>query len=151
MKVVLHAAQFSKPFGIVCSIVTGSGYSHASIIDNKGEHYDTTLTRGHFGKAKPLSSEPEREMIIIDIPERDPQEFIQSTLGKKYDTLGLIFWMFKKQNPKKYYCFESVNECLKSVDINLELGKNISAKTILDALLKKGYKAQITKGKHYHD
>ncbi len=149
MKIVLHAAQFDKPFGVICSVITLSGYSHASIIDNHGIHWDSTFTRGKFGRAKPLNYQPEREIVVIDIPNVDPSEFIRATTNKKYDTIGLIFWPFKKQDPDKYYCFEAANECLKSVGIDLKLGKHISGKTILNGLLKKGYNAKITKGKYY--
>lgn len=149
MKIVLHAAQFNSPFGILCSAVTLSGYSHGSIVANDGQCWDTTFKRGGFGKTDIISCEPEREIIIVDIPNVDPSEFLECNAGRKYDVMGLLLWPWRKENPNNWYCFEAINECLKHVGIDLNLGKSVSAKTILNGLLAIGYKAHITKGKHY--
>lgn len=149
MRIVLHETRFNSLFGVVCSLATLSGYSHGSIIDNAGQRWDTTLKRGRFGKTDPLSSEPDREIIVIDIPGVDPAEFLAANKGKKYDALGLVLWPWRREDPGNWYCFEALDRCLKFVNIDLNLGKAISAKTILAGLLDQGYIASITKGRYY--
>lgn len=149
MKIVLHAARFNSPFGLVCSLVTLSGYSHGSIIDNRGQRWDTTFVRGYFEKAPRLACEPDREVVIVDIPDADPAEFLAANRGRKYDAVGLLLWPWRKENPRDWYCFEALDRCLASVGIELDLGKAVSAKTILAALLERGYTATITRGRYY--
>ena len=149
MRIVLHEARFNSLFGVACSLFTLSGYSHGSIIDNDGQRWDTTFKRGYFDKAPSLCSEPEREIIVIDIPQLDPAQFLADNVGRKYDALGLLLWPWRRENPVNWYCFEALNDCLKSGGIDLQLGKAISAKTILAELLKRGYTATITRGRYY--
>ena len=149
MKIVLHEAKFDSLFGVLCSVLTLSGYSHGSIIDNYGQRWDTTFKRGRFSITDSLCNEPDRKVIIIDIPDRDPGEFLALNHGRKYDAMGLILWPWRKENPDRWYCFESLDRCLAAVGVNLNLRKEISAKTILNALLSQGYRATITKGRYY--
>ena len=149
MKIVLHSAKFSSPFGLLCSLMTGSGYSHASVIDNHDKRWDTTLSRGSFDVTDSLRNEPDREITIVDIPDKNPSEFLKNSIGRKYDVKGLMLWPFRSEDPDRWYCFEAVYCCLKSVGIDLHLGKRKSGKNILDGLLSLGYKATTTKGKHY--
>lgn len=148
MRIVLHEARFNSLFGVVCSLATLSGYSHGSIVDNTGQRWDTTFKRGWFGKTAPVTSEPDREIIVIDIPDADPAEFLEANIGRKYDALGLVLWPWRRENPDNWYCFEALDRCLKSVGIDLKLGKSVSAKTILAGLLDLGYTASITRGKY---
>lgn len=149
MKIVLHAAEFNNLFGVVCSLVTLSGYSHASIIDDEGRRWDTTFLRGYFDIAPSLSDEPDREIVIVDIPAKNPLTAIQRLRGSRYDVIGLLFWPFRKECTDRLYCFEAVDEVLKAAGINLSMGKKKSGGLILDGLLKLGFKAYITKGRYY--
>lgn len=148
MKIVLHAAKFNSLFGVMCSLVTVSGYSHASIINNDGQRWDTTFSRGHFDVALPLTDEPEREVVIIDMPDLDPSSVVRRLRGNRYDTMGLLLWPWRKERTGRLYCFEAIDEVLKAVGINLAMGKRKSGGLILDRLLKHGFTAEITKGKY---
>lgn len=148
MKVILHEAMFSSAFGLFCSFFTLSGYSHASVIDNDGQVWDTTLSRGFFDKAEPLSCDPDREVIIIDLPDFDPSAFLAENAGRRYDLLGLAFWPWRRQNPERWYCFEAVGNCLASVGVDIQPKEWVSAKTLLNTLLKRGYTATVTRGRY---
>lgn len=93
MRIILHEARLNSPFGVVCSLVTLTAYSRGSIIDNDGVRWDTTFKRGELNKAAPLSFEPDREIIVIDIPDVDPAEFLAANTGREYDTSALNPWV----------------------------------------------------------
>lgn len=149
MQVVLHAAKLNSLFGVVCSLATLSGYSHASVIDNEGRRWDTTLERGYFCRTSDLALEPDREVVIIDLPGVDPGPFLHANVGREYDALGLLLWPWRRQNPARWYCFEAVDCCLMAAGVDLQLGGRLSAKALLDGLLAAGYSAEVTKGRYY--
>tara|TARA_R110002153_G_C13332612_1_gene498599 strand:- start:19460 stop:19909 length:450 start_codon:yes stop_codon:yes gene_type:complete len=145
MKVVIYEKN-NTFFSVVCSLITGSGYSHGSIY-NDGKLYDTTFLRGHFASVNGIK--PTRKVSICDI-EGDCAEWINDNLGVKYDTLGLLFWYFGISFAHKLYCFEVVDEALKSLGIDLNLGIKKDGGTIIDKLLDEGYEVAVMRGKDFN-
>jgi hypothetical protein len=146
MKVVIYEKN-NTLFSVVCSIVTGSGYSHGSIFNN-GRLYDTTFLRGHFSEVD--SIKPERKVSVCEI-DGDCDEWIKGNMGVKYDTLGLLFWYFGIAFAHKLYCFEVVDEALKSIGVNLNLGIKKDGGTIIDKLLEKGCSVKVMRGKDFNE
>lgn len=151
MKVILHEAKFNTLFGAVYSLLTLSGYSHGSVIDNQGQQWDTTLTRGAFSPVALPSSDPDREIIVIDMPDLNADVFIRCNEGRRYDALGLFLWPWRREDPAAWYCFEAVGKCLQAAGLDIKREESVSAKTLLNALLKRGYTATITRGRYYLD
>jgi hypothetical protein len=139
MKIVFQQADFRSLFGLLCSFVTMSPYSHGSIFDSKGGMWDTTMSRGWFAQDATYKKNPSRGIITFDFPHCDPSDFLEQMTGAEYDVKGLLLWPWKKHSQKKYTCFEANYECLKWFDIiNTDLSP-ISAKTIIKELVRLGH------------
>ena len=154
MKVVVHQASFGTWFSfetwfsVICSLMTLSNYSHASIIDNRGKRWDASFKRGWFGVAAALNRASKRVIAVIDLPDKDCEQFCREKLYTRYDTWGVALWPFAIQQSNKMYCFEVVDEALKAAGIDLKLGKRPSGKRILRAFEALGYEINyMTEGK----
>lgn len=147
MKVVVYETDYSSLFSIICSLVTMSGYSHAAII-NGGVVYDTTFLRGCLNIADKVK--PSRNVVVIDVG-GDCNQWLEDNFLNPYDTFGLLLWPLGIENKKKMYCFEVVTGSLKSIGIDLGMGKRKSGGKIIDALLNKGYKAELMTGKQLNE
>lgn len=149
MKVVLYDVQYNKLYSLVTAIVTGCGISHVSFIED-GVNYDTTFSRGFFGKATAVEDFPERLVTVFDLPEVSAKEFIAKHMGTKYDAIGLCLWVFGIQSKTKYYCFETVAEVLEqnSMKMPLKYKNRVSGKDISDFLTDLGYVGKRTKIKN---
>lgn len=140
MKVVLYNTQFSKPFSVLCTLVTAYPLSHAAIIQDN-VLYDTTATTGKFQEAE--VKYPERMVTVYDFPEIDATEFIKSYYGNGYDYLGLITYPLKliKSNlgnmKDRMYCFEVVAKLLARNNYpEFTPGDHISGREIVRILMK---------------
>jgi hypothetical protein len=144
MKVVIFDVKYSSIFSILCALVTGQSSSHAAIIHD-GDMYDTTLTRGHFGKASAdeAARGGHRQVTVFDIPDVDAGEWIKGHLGVGYDYIGLAFWPFDLEDDTRTYCFQAVSQCLQSLGIGTYPNR-VSAKHLFYTLMEKGYKAERT-------
>lgn len=147
MKVVIFEAQMRSLFSVLCSIVTGSGYSHGAIF-HQGVLYDTTMTRGYFDIDGTV--EDDRLVVCFDI-NVNPEKWINSNRKVEYDLFGLIFWIFGVQSSNKIYCFSAIDECLKSVGVDLKLGWRKDGGTIIDRLIALGYEAEVLTGKKFNE
>ena len=119
MQIILHDIKWRDPFSILTAIVTKASYAHGSIMQD-GVVYDTTVTRGSLGIAKPLNTQGKREVTIIDLPDIDAKAWYDENAGKKYDMIGLIFFPLNVHTKDKWYCFEACSACLREngVEIN---------------------------------
>ena len=115
--VILFDINYKDPFSILCSIVTGSSYSHSAVrIGNK--EYDNTFLRGHFSKLDITEKHPpKREVTLIRIKGVTGFEWLKSIKSSplfpiKYDVWGLLMYPFGVHTKDKEYCFEAVNNCL---------------------------------------
>lgn len=149
MKVVLYDVQYNKLYSIVTAIVTGCGISHASFIED-GVNYDTTFSRGYFGKATAVEDFPDRLVTVFDLPDVTAEQFIQQNIGTKYDAVGLCLWLFGIQSKTKYYCFETVLEVLRlnGIKVPQKYKNRVSGKDLIDCLTDLGYVGQRTKIKY---
>jgi hypothetical protein len=68
---------------------------------------------------------------------------VRANIGRRYDLAGLLLWPFKKQSRGKLYCFEAVDEALKSVGVDLGMGKLKSGKLILEGLYSAGHSIRL--------
>ena len=128
MKFVFHAADFTKPFGVVCSILTSGPWSHGSFITNSGNHYDTTASRGFLGVRVP---QPNRRCVVYDVPEFVlTDEDLSPFIGTKYDLLGLLFYPWGAQDGSKLFCFESQVVAAKLAGLKMDIGKPSPLKMI---------------------
>jgi len=105
-------ASNNKPFSIAIKLFTLSGWCHCGIMD--GNHViDATLATG-------VRKTPFQEwrkqydyFVIVDMPVKDGHdaiEFARKQLGKKYDPLGIISLVFRRniENREKWFCSELV-------------------------------------------
>ena len=121
MQIILHDIKWRDPFSILTAIVTKASYAHGSIMQD-GHVYDTTVTRGYLGEAKPLSKQGKREVTVIDLPDIDATSWYAEHVGKKYDMIGLLFWPLDVHTKSKWYCFEACAAALREngIEINPE-------------------------------
>lgn len=147
MKVVIYETKWRSLFSVICSLLTGSGYSHGAIMNN-GVIYDTTFTHGCFDIAKPIDSD--RGIAVIDI-DGGCEKWIRSNFYSRYDLLGLILWPLHIATADKMYCFNVIEDSLASLDIHLNLGWRKDGGTIINRLLDKGYKVELMRGKEFNE
>lgn len=109
----LYLFKPTSLLGYVICLVTGSPYSHAAI-EYDGVLYDSSETRGGFARSQ------------IDVTTRDHVAYgFEGDLSgwfdrmeyKKYDWVGALGWMFKCDNPNRFYCFETAWAALLSAGI----------------------------------
>jgi hypothetical protein len=146
MKVVIYESNKTF-FSVICSLVTGAGYSHGAIW-NKGKLYDTTFLKGEFSECEEVADN--RTVAVCEI-EGNPDIWITNNLGVGYDTLGLVFWWLGVSFAQKLYCFEAVDESLKSIGVDLNLGMRKDGGTIIDKLLDLGYDIELMQGKQFNE
>lgn len=147
MKVIIYQTKWSSWFSVICSIVTGSGYSHGAIMNN-GVLYDTTFKRGCLDVAQRIDND--RGVAVIDI-DGDCEGWIKANLYTQYDWLGLVFWYFRIAISGKMYCFNVVENSLASLNIHLDLGWRKDGGSIVKRLLDKGCKVELMRGKEFHE
>lgn len=147
MKAVIYQAKWRSLFSIVCSMVTGSGYSHGAIMNN-GVLYESSFKRECLDVAIPIDDD--RKVAVVDI-EGDCEEWLKANLYTPYDTLGLLLWPFRFSTSGKMYCFNVVENSLASLNIHLDLGWRKDGGTIINRLLDKGYKVELMRGKEFHE
>lgn len=146
MKIIIYESNKTL-FSVICSLVTGSGYSHGSIFTS-GKLYDTTFLKGEFSESKGINDN--RTVAVCDV-NGDCPEWIENNLGCKYDTLGLLFWWAGVSFAQKMYCFEAVDESLKSIEVDLNLGGRKDGATIIDMLLSEGYSIELMRGSQFNE
>ena len=138
--IALHHIKYNSAFSVLCSLVTGSSFSHSSIILND-TLYDTTLSRGYFSSAKAITASDKRRLVTcfnISVSDKEHEkitEKVKELEGISYDLFGLLLWPFGVTSKDKYYCFTSTNEILKIVDLDVKGKVAISGRDILDNLL----------------
>ncbi len=152
MRILIHGINYRNWFSILCALVTGSSFSHTSII-YQGTRYDTTFKRGYFDQADSLLNQPNRDVTVIEINDIDSLQlyaFINNheQYRTRYDLKGLLLWPFKRHDPNKYYCFEATLDAIKAAGIELDIKGMPSGGKIFTALLDKGYTATRTKHKY---
>lgn len=141
MIVHVFGAKFRSPFGLLCSIVTLSGYSHAAI-EIEGKIYDTTFSRGKFAQSFDKNLFKGRSVLSFhcnDIDNEKVKKFVSKHYNRKYDTKGLLMWPTGINDPKKWYCFEAVMECLRHCDKSIKAKNRYSALDIINYCKSKDY------------
>ena len=138
MKIVIYDVDYTKPFSILCALVTGYSQSHAQVIQD-GILYDTTLTKMEF-TADSHKHQGKRLVTVFDVPDVDGTTWIKENIGVKYDVFGLLLWPLGVESKSKYYCFQIVEEILRAngKEINPTRGP-VQAKNIFNYLTKAGY------------
>tara|TARA_R110000850_G_scaffold266977_1_gene397710 strand:- start:3449 stop:3886 length:438 start_codon:yes stop_codon:yes gene_type:complete len=129
MKIVLHQANFRSFFGLICSFYTRSQWSHASIITDEA-WWDTTFSRGYFDHRE---VEPNRNVLVFDLPDISGEEWCKSKKGRKYDRVGLLLYALDLQKEDEDFCYENITAGLRAHGIKVAVGR-ASPKKILDAL-----------------
>ena len=145
MKIVIYEAGID-PFGILCSIFTRSGYNHGAIWNN-GKLYDTSFIKGYFSEAKPIAKN--RLVAVCDI-KGDCQGWINRNLGVKYDRLGVALWWAGIHFEHKLFCFESVDEAVKSIGLDLDLGRHRDGGSIVRKLIDNGFQVDLMTGEKFN-
>lgn len=110
-------ASNNQPASLVIKLFTLSHWSHVAILDDEGYIYDSTLISGvrriHFNEWR----EHYRELDFTIFPVKDRKlvyEFLNSQVGKRYDTLGIFSFILRKnyENKNKWFCSELVAHAL---------------------------------------
>ena len=145
MKVVIFEKN-NTFFSVICSLVTGSSYSHGSIY-NEGKLYDTTFLRGYFAEAQGIKAD---RMVAVCEVDGNIQEWIDKNIGVKYDVWGLFFWWVGLVSLHKMYCFIVIKRSLLTVGVDLKHGERLSGSNIIKGLIESGYKVEIMRGKDFN-
>ena len=124
-------ADWRSLISLVIALVTKSGYSHGMICV-KDVWYDASESRGNFNVTD-RSLYDDRNCIVWDIKDHKLVEnFVQQSIGKKYDYKGVIGWIWNKNNDKRrFYCFEACWQALKLVGM-VHIRYNVCAKDIIN-------------------
>ena len=140
MYVVLFRQNYLNPVSWLIRIVTGSHYTHAAILLDNGDIYDASESRGSVAHNGTIS-EKNREVIIFKINDttENPLEHITPYIGREYDWKGIIGWLFRIQDKKRFYCFEFVWEILKVKGIVSTGKKRITANDLIEVLSNASY------------
>lgn len=147
MKVVIYQTKWRSLFSIICSLVTGSGYSHGAIMNN-GVLYETTFTYGCLDIAQKIDDD--RKVAVVDI-DGDCRAWLESNFYTQYDVVGLLLWPVRIATAGKMYCFNVVENSLVSLGVHLNLGWRKDGGTIINRLLDKGYKVELMRGKEFNE
>jgi hypothetical protein len=149
MKVIICESKKGSWFAPIYSLFMGgqTAYPHGMIWNN-GKLYDATFARGRFSEVEKVRDN--RTIIVFDV-EGDCQEWIDNNLGAKYDTIGVIFWFLGLHIEHHFYCYEILQRALTSVGVDLNIKYRVNGSKIIDALLNKGYEADIMQGKTFNE
>jgi hypothetical protein len=122
-------------YGKVISWITGSKFSHAAF-SFEGKFYHSSELTGRFCEMEP--KELERDFHVMTIELKDPErmrEWLKSMEGKPYDWKGVLGWIFKIQDKRKYHCFETVYMAiLHSGYTDKPMPERVSASTLIEVL-----------------
>ena len=143
MKIVLHQANFRSLFGLICSFYTRSQWSHASIVTDES-WWDTTFARGYFDLRK---VEPNRKVLVFDLPDISGEALCRAKRRTKYDRAGLLLYPFDLHTEGREFCYETAIDLLRANGIKVAPGR-ASPKKILDAL--EGYHFRYCKEGEVH-
>jgi len=112
MKIILVEGKTTW-VGRIIDWVTNSKYSHAGIVIGK-TFYDASESRGSVGSDHTVKDYQGRGMKVYDLGKTDPRTiaWIKSQVGRDYDYVGIIGWIFNYQRNSNVYCFEWVLEAL---------------------------------------
>lgn len=114
MLIILYFEEPSSLISRTVGFLTNSKITHASII-HEGVEYDTNLKRDAFNKCKTLSTDPERNCLVYEVPNVDPSVWIKENIGVPYDFLGYFLWIFGYNPVDKMHCFDSISMCMNSL------------------------------------
>lgn len=99
--------------GLIICLVTRSPYAHAAI-EMGGVLYDASEHRGSFGRSD--IDVTKRGHIWIEFS-GDLSPWLMRLTGSKYDWLGVFGWLWKRNRPGRFYCFEAAWQALYEVGI----------------------------------
>jgi uncharacterized protein YycO len=110
-------ASNNQPASIIIKLFTLSHWSHVAILDDEGYIYDATLLSGvrriHFDEWK--THYKELDFTIFPVKDRTKVfEWLQTQVGKKYDALGILSFILRKnyEDKDKWFCSELVAHAL---------------------------------------
>lgn len=106
-------ATNNQPASLLIKLFTLSHWSHVAILDDEGYIFDSTLLSGvrriHFDEWK--LHYKELDFTIFPVKNRKSvYEFLSSQVGKKYDPLGILSFILRRnyEDRDKWFCSELV-------------------------------------------
>jgi len=120
--------------GYLITFITGSKYSHAAIAIN-GILYDSSEKRGDFNVSDVHLNK--RKYVCYEL-KGNLSEWLAMNIGREYDWVGVIGWLFKANDKTKFYCFEAIYSALMYLNIVKETKKSLSGDDLKDILEKYG-------------
>lgn len=135
VKIILFRRQ--KTIISTCiSIVTGSNITHSAVLYD-GDLFDSSETRGKFGKAK-IKKLRKRTVEVYHIGASDEQAtaWLMKHHDKRYDYAGVLQWLlfyalgryfekYRLNSRKRIYCFEATAALISRVT-GLKFRQNIT-------------------------
>ena len=110
-------ASNNQPASIIIKLFTLSHWSHVAILDDDGFIYDSTLLSGvrriHFDEWKTHYSN--LDFTVFPVKDRSKVfEWLQTQVGNKYDALGILSFVLRKnyEDKDKWFCSEIVAHAL---------------------------------------
>lgn len=143
MKIVLHSVNYSNWLDRLIARVTGYSSGHCSVIDEAGNVWDTTLSRGKLAKNDLHKKHLDHTCIVFDVPDVFAKEWLEKNKRLEYDAVGLACWLFGLDSRRKAFCFEIPILIARSQGIEINPSKQKpSAKTLSKWCLDRGIKGQ---------
>ncbi len=148
MKIVLHSVNYSNFLDRLIALRTGFSSGHCSVIDEDGDIWDTTLSRGKLAKNQLHKKHINHTCIVFDLPNVFSRDWLVENEGLEYDAVGLAFWLFGLDSRKKAFCFEIPILIARSQGFEINPTKEKpSAKTLSNWCLDNGISGEFCKTK----
>lgn len=143
MKIAFYKGRKRFINRLIC-FVTNSKYSHVELVFEGGLSFSSSMMDGGV-RFKTIQFDPNNwDMYELPVQHsKDALEWFEKNLGKGYDYLGVMAFVFKsaKHTKKRYFCSEAIAAALKLPRPHL-----YSPATLYDWYIFQKYKGPHSKG-----
>lgn len=113
-KIFIFTGAFRSPTGLMIALATRCQFVHAAV-SVAGECWHSSEQLGRFDRVD-LAAYAERDCIMFEF-EGDLSQWLEGMKGCRYDWRGVLGWLFRMNNPQRFYCFEAAQDALKTAGI----------------------------------
>jgi len=108
MRVALFEPDWKSPISMLIAIITKTPWTHAAF-EIDGKWYDASESRGDFNEVDIKKSMRGRLAHVWRLGNRlAVRNLIEDHKGEPYDYKGVLGYIWKKGNDRRFYCFEAV-------------------------------------------
>lgn len=113
-KIFVFTGAFRSPTGLMIALATRCQFVHAAVsVDGVCWHSSEKLGRFDYVD---LDAYADRDCIAFEF-EGDLSGWLTEMRDTEYDWRGVFGWLFRMNNPQKFYCFEAAQGALKEAGV----------------------------------